>query len=195
MKVALPSGPFACVVADPPWDYRAGKASRIRPKYSTMTLEEIRALPVAAIAAEESMLFLWVTSGFLEEGFRVMRAWGFTYKATAEWVKGRIEEGRLILHQGMGSYVANAHEHVLIGSRGGVTARVKMLPSVVLAPSRGKVGGGHSVKPQELYNRAAQIAPMGRRLEMFARSYRVGWVGWGLEAAGSPAAPAEVAAP
>lgn len=180
-KVPLPSGPFTCVAADPPWRYRAGQASRIRPRYDTMTIEQICLLPVAAIAAEQSMLFLWVTSPFLLEGFRVMRSWGFAYKTTLAWAKGRVAEGELVLHGGMGSYVSNAHELVLVGTRGGCTARVKMLPSVILAPARGGQLE-HSVKPQELYNRAAQIAPVGRRLEMFARGYRTGWIGWGLEA-------------
>ena len=67
----LPPGPYAILYADPPWDYRgqlqhAGRGSgdsggAIR-HYPTVTLAELRQLPVGALAAADCLLFLWATS-------------------------------------------------------------------------------------------------------------------------------------
>ena len=42
-----------------------------------MTLEDIKALPVAAHTAENAHLYLWVPNALLPEGLAVMKAWGF----------------------------------------------------------------------------------------------------------------------
>jgi hypothetical protein len=55
--------------------------------YVTMTLDEIKALPVQNIAAENAVLFLWTTHAFLESAFDVMRAWGFKYQRCLTWDK------------------------------------------------------------------------------------------------------------
>jgi len=76
---------FATVLADPPWQFqnRTGKMApehkRLSP-YPTMTLQEIKDLPVEAIVEDTAHLYLWVPNALLAEGLQVMEHWGFTYK-------------------------------------------------------------------------------------------------------------------
>jgi N6-adenosine-specific RNA methylase IME4 len=171
------TGGFGGIVADPPWDYDGGQASRIRPGYCLMSVRDICDLPVESLAADKALLFLWVTASFTEAGFRVMRAWGFEPKAQIVWAKGRVEDGAFVEHIGMGSYVRNSHELVLIGSRGGQTSLNRSIGSVLIAPR-----GRHSVKPEQLLSRVEELAP-GPYLELFARTARPGWAAWGNEIA------------
>src|ERR1700685_2413878 len=78
-------GHYGTILADPPWQFsnRTGKMApehRRLNRYGTMTLDGIRNLPVAAIAAPESHLYLWVPNALITEGLEVMKRWGFTYK-------------------------------------------------------------------------------------------------------------------
>lgn len=164
----LPDGIFRTIVADPPWDY-GNKATRgsTRKHYSTMGLDDICALDVAARTAEDAHLYLWVTNGFLREGFTVLDAWGFTYKTCITWAKTQI---------GLGNYFRGATEHVLFGVRGGLRTNDKNLRNWFEAP-RGK----HSAKPDLFYD-LVERASDGPYLEMFARRSRLGdWHYWGNE--------------
>ena len=61
----LPNGSFACITADPPWSFKSN--SRAKPgrnamrHYDCMTLDEIAALPVADIAADNAILWFWIS--------------------------------------------------------------------------------------------------------------------------------------
>jgi N6-adenosine-specific RNA methylase IME4 len=70
-------GKFSVILADPPWKYSDKKAND--PKlggvtYPVLSLEEIKALKVADIAAKDSVLFLWTTMPMLQEGLDVIKA-------------------------------------------------------------------------------------------------------------------------
>lgn len=56
-------------------------------RYETMTLNDIKALPVADIAGEKAHLYLWVPNALLPDGLAVMDAWGFEYKGNIVWEK------------------------------------------------------------------------------------------------------------
>ena len=75
---------FAIIYADPPWSYRVwsekGKGRSAENHYSTMSVKDICALPVADIAAKDSALFLWATFPNLPEAFDVIKAWGLPIK-------------------------------------------------------------------------------------------------------------------
>jgi len=71
---------YKTIYADPPWQFqnRTGKVSpehKRLSRYSTMKLEDIKALPVFDIADEKSHLYLWVPNALLPEGLEVMKAW------------------------------------------------------------------------------------------------------------------------
>src|SRR6185437_15709886 len=89
---------FATILADPPWQFqnRTGKVApehKRLARYSTMTLEEIKSLPVPKISDEKAHLYLWVPNALLPWGFEVMQAWGFTYKSNIVWHKIRKDGG------------------------------------------------------------------------------------------------------
>src|SRR5574337_389430 len=78
-------GKFGTILADPPWRFqnRTGKMApehrRLR-RYQTMSIADIKALPVEHLAASRSHLYLWVPNALLQWGLDVMQAWGFQYK-------------------------------------------------------------------------------------------------------------------
>lgn len=178
--IPLPPGPFSTISADPPWSYDA-KGSRAAPdwkgnfRYSTMSLDAIKAIPVADVAAKDAHMYLWTTSSFLEDAFDIMRKWGFKYKHTMVWVK--VKKGTMEPRMGMGHYYRHAHELVLFGVRGRAPARVHNLPTVFFAER-----SAHSKKPEILQDWAEKLSPEGKRLEMFATRARPGWEAWGMQA-------------
>jgi N6-adenosine-specific RNA methylase IME4 len=172
-NAALPTDRrFPVILADPPWQYRPGTESLERSlDYPTMATEEIAALPVATLAAPDAVLFMWTTSPHLPEALQVMEAWGFKYETSVVWVKHAI---------GMGHWVRNRHELLLIGSRGDMPhpAPSARPDSVIEAPRR-----EHSRKPDETYGKIEQMYPELPKIELFARQARAGWAAWGNEIA------------
>jgi N6-adenosine-specific RNA methylase IME4 len=146
-------------------------------RYSTMSFEEIAALPIRQLAAEPAHLYLWVPNALLPFGLSTMAAWGFEYKANIVWHKVRKDGGSD--GRGVGFYFRNVTELVLFGTRG-KNART-------LAPGRRQVNfvetrkREHSRKPDEIYPIIEGCSP-GPRLELFARGARTGWTSWGDEA-------------
>lgn len=170
---------FATVLADPPWQFqnRTGKVApehRRLNRYGTLSLEEIKALPVLSTLAETAHLYLWVPNALLPEGIETLRAWGFQYKSNIVWHKIRKDGGPD--GRGVGFYFRNTTELVLFGTRG-KNART-------LAPGRRQVNivktrkREHSRKPDELYDVIEACSP-GPHLELFARGPRKNWTVWG----------------
>jgi N6-adenosine-specific RNA methylase IME4 len=173
---------FGTILADPPWQFQ-NKTGKVAPehrrlsRYSTLTLEEIKSLPVARAAANVAHLYLWVPNALLPEGLAVMQAWGFTYKSNLVWHKVRKDGGSD--GRGVGFYFRNVTELILFGVRG-KNART-------LSPGRRQVNliatrkREHSRKPDEQYEVIEACSP-GPFLEMFARGARPKWVVWGNQA-------------
>lgn len=170
---------FRTILADPPWRFqnRTGKMApehRRLSRYDTMTLEEIKALPVRSVAAETSHLYLWVPNALLPEGIEVLGAWGFQYKSNIVWHKVRKDGGSD--GRGVGFYFRNVTELLLFG----VTGRnARTLPpgrrQVNLLSTRKRE---HSRKPDEMYDIIEACSP-GPYLEMFARGSRRNWTTFG----------------
>lgn len=169
------------LLADPPWPFRdrlPGGGRGAAKHYQCMSLEQICLFPIPRMA-DDSWLFLCRVASQQEAALAVMRAWGYTLKSEVVWVKTtdnpRLGPSRLQI--GMGRYVRNCHETVLIGVRG--KAREDRLsasiPSVIFAPR-----GRHSEKPEALYRLIESLAP-GPRVELFARKHRKGWACLGEE--------------
>jgi N6-adenosine-specific RNA methylase IME4 len=173
---------FGTILADPPWQFqnRTGKMApehkRLN-RYDTMTLEDIKALPVHDIAKQTAHLYLWVPNALLPEGLEVMKSWGFQYKSNIVWHKIRKDGGPD--GRGVGFYFRNTTELILFGIRG-KNART-------LAPGRRQVNiirtmkREHSRKPDEVYEIIKACSP-GPHMELFARGPRKGWMAWGDQA-------------
>ena len=173
---------FGCIVADPPWKYGAwGKASKPNyaghvPKaspipYATMTVDEIRAIPVAALAAENCDLYLWTTQKYLPDAFGVLEAWGFRYCQTLTWCKTPMGTGQ-------GGLYCPTTEFCLLGRKGAMPKGKKRVDTTWWNwPRAWKT---HSRKP-EFFQDVVEAVSDGPRLEMFARRKRPGWSSWGNE--------------
>lgn len=172
--VGLPNGPFRCIVADPPWQqpmtgqYLKRRENRAKClPYPTMTVDQIKALPVGDMAEPDAHLWLWTTNAFLEDGFAVLRAWGFRYLAPIHWIKP----------SGLGNYFIHRTQTILFGYR-----KTCRFPARRYAPNVFTTGlpKRHSEKPEEAFTLIEAVSP-GPRLELFARRARPGWTVWGNE--------------
>lgn len=164
---------FSLIYADPPWSFRAwsskGEGRSASRHYPIMALEEICALPVAAIAAKDAVLALWAINPMLPEALQVMDYWGFKFKTVLfVWAKGRI---------GLGYYTRAGAELCLLGTRGrGLPRMTRAERQVVYAkPS------DHSRKPEEFARSLERLFGDVPRIELFARQLRPGWTLWGNE--------------
>lgn len=174
---------FGTLLADPPWRFQ-NRTGKVAPeharlsRYDTMTTEDIAALPVADVMAQQSHCYLWVPNALVADGLAVMAAWGFTYKSMVVWAKRRKDGGPD--GRGVGFYFRNVTEPLLFGVRGKLRT---------LAPGRRQVNiietckREHSRKPDEQY-RVIETCSPGPYLELFARYSHEGWTRWGVEASG-----------
>ena len=167
---------YNIIYADPPWEYsNTGSYGSANSHYFTMSLEDIKNLPVKDIAADNSLLFMWVTFPLLDVSFEVMKSWGFHYKTVAfNWVK--MNKSGQDLFWGLGNWTRSNSEICLLGVRGNpkrVSARVH---SVVVYPVL-----SHSKKPYEVQDRILQLAGDLPRIELFSRESCNGWDSWGNE--------------
>jgi N6-adenosine-specific RNA methylase IME4 len=165
---------YAVLYADPPWHFKvynedSGVERAAGNHYPTMPLEEICALPVAHLATDAAVLFLWTTAPHLQDSFQVLAAWGFEYKTNIIWVKDKL---------GLGYFVRNQHELLVVATRGDMPSPspANRPPSVINAPRR-----EHSRKPDESYALIEQMYPELPKVELFARQTRTGWATWGNE--------------
>lgn len=180
--VEWPEGQYPIIYADPPWRYEhppIGASNRsIENHYPTMTIEEICALPVQEIAAENAVLFLWATAPKLAECFYVIDEWGFKYRTCMVWVKDKI---------GMGYHARNQHEILLIAKRGQLAPpEPSDRPSSVVHAPRNE----HSAKPEQFYRLIEQMYPGLPKVELFCRTPQPGWAAWGNQAGGGNGAGA-----
>ena len=168
---ALGTKVYGVIYADPPWKFQvyaeSGMDLLADNHYPTMTTEAIKTLPVPA--ADNCVLFLWATVPMLPDAHEVMSAWGFTYKSLLVWVKDRA---------GLGFWVRNRVELLLIGTRGHVPAPAPgEQPHQVVEAPRGR----HSEKPACFAEIIARLFPSTPKVELFARTARPGWDVWGNE--------------
>ena len=179
---------YQIIYADPAWQYEfpATRTSRggAKADYPTMNKEEICSLPIESIAADDSVILMWVVFPHLHWAFDVMRAWGFEYLTNAfTWIKTNKASDNLFW--GMGQYTRSNAELCLLGKRGnGVSVKSHSVHSVVYEPV-----SKHSRKPIEVKNRIIELFGDIPRIELFARKEDMlfdadgfdGWDVWGNE--------------
>jgi N6-adenosine-specific RNA methylase IME4 len=170
---------FSVIYADPPWPWETfGPLGRIRScadhHYGLSTLDDIKKLPVASLAANDAALIIWGTWPRLPNVLEVIAAWGFSYKTSAfVWVKQTPSSESL--HTGMSYYSRSNTEFALLATKGSPCRLAADVREVVLAPV-----GEHSEKPEEVRRRIERLFP-GPYLEFYARRLAPGWTSWGNE--------------
>ena len=160
---------YKTVMADPPWDInQRGKYNRrsAESHYELMSLDRIKAMPVANLCEENAHLYLWVPNGLLQEGLDVIKAWGCTFRSPIYWIKPRLS---------LGNYVRNASETLLFATRGKAPVKFHAQPNWLFAPQQ-----EHSHKPEEQFAIIERLSD-GPYLELFARRKQPGWDCWGNE--------------
>jgi N6-adenosine-specific RNA methylase IME4 len=173
---------YRTIVADPPWPTMAGPlrsdvgegwkfrpgtgASRPLP-YSTLTVEEVSALPVGELAADDAALYLWTTNGYVECCYDVARAWGFKPSTLLTWCKAPMGGG-------LGGTFGITSEYILYARRGSPPGR--RVTGTWFRWKRYYINGkpAHSAKPDEFYDLVEQVSD-GPYAELFARRARLGW--------------------
>jgi N6-adenosine-specific RNA methylase IME4 len=182
---------YRTIVADPPWDHSDGTGwdpgdadHRRRPEmpsrgqkrttglpYGTMSLEEIRALPVRTMAEDDAHLYLWTTNRYLRDAYGVADAWGFKVVKPLVWCKEPMGF--------MGRPYTSSAEFVLFCRRGNLKATTDAGRQWWVWPRT-----RHSAKPEAFLDLVEQVSP-GPYLELFARRARFGWDYWGDQSLGT----------
>ena len=172
---------YNIIYADPPWSYKDKRDKHPRmcggaiSHYNTMSIEQIKSLPIKDLAADNCMLFLWVTFPNLQEGLGVIKAWGFTYKTLGfSWIKTNKNNGKPFF--GIGYYTKSNCEVCLIGVKGKPIKVSNSVSSVIISPRQ-----EHSKKPDQIRDKIVELCGDVPRIELFARQKTEGWDVWGNE--------------
>lgn len=192
------SDKYSIIYADPPWTFKTysdkGKEKK-SPElhYDCMTIDDIYNLPVQNIAADDCVLFLWVTNPLLQEGLECIKRWGFTYKTVGfSWYKtNKIADS---LFWGLG-YWTRANSEICLLATKGKPKRVSKGVHQVIEEIHPELNNfdlfdteqfklkvrEHSRKPDEVRNRIVELCGDLPRIEMFARNKFDGWNAFGNE--------------
>lgn len=191
---SLPEKKFSVIYADPPWDYggklQFDKSSTSKEdlnlskpifissatfKYPTLTLAQLKELPVQSISEDDCLLFMWTSSPHLAHALELGQAWGFTYRTVAfVWDK---------MCHNPGKYTLSNCELCLVFKRGRIpTPRGARNVQQLIRFPRGK----HSEKPRAVAEAILKMFPSQAKVELFAREALEGWDVWGLEARSGP---------
>ena len=167
---------YDIIYSDPPWQYgsrgaRSGQFADL--DYPTMSIKELKELPVKNIVADNAALFMWVTSPFIDKAPEVANAWGFDHYVRVDkvWVKKTVNGAR---HAVCGPWGMTDAEFILLFTRGSICGqqRERNQPTVVEAVYPGM----HSKKPDLFRDMITRRFPSSMsRLEMFARVETPGW--------------------
>lgn len=179
----LPRHAFGVIHIDVPSHHKMGvNARHPSRKYKTMTMKEIRALPIRELAAPDCALFMWSSGCWLDQHISVMKGWGFRFTTRAFlWPKMKKDYiDALFLEQD--AFIATGYttrkqtEDCLLGKRGHPKRISKSVRELMFAGRR-----EHSRKPDQTFDRIQALYP-GPYLDIFGRESRPGWTVWGNEA-------------
>lgn len=171
---------YNIIYADPPWTYaKTGgtKNSRgiAKQHYNTMSLSDIKGLPISTLAADNCALFMWATFPQIVQAIEAIKAWGFEYfNAAFVWVKRNPDTGKDAF--GMGYWTRANPEVCLLAFKGKMKPVRHDIRQLVYAPAQ-----RHSEKPNEVRNLIKELCGDLPRIELFARQSADGWDCWGNE--------------
>lgn len=180
----LQTGRYGAILADPPWSFDVwskdtGNGRSPSAHYETQSWDDLAALPVAKLAAEDCCLFTWVCWPSLPQAMKVIEAWGFTYKTCAfDWMKADNRQPSFFVEEvpaqvGMGYWTRANTEPCLLATRGSPKRINADVRQGIIAPRR-----QHSRKPDGIHERIERLVS-GPYCELFARQKRKGWDVWG----------------
>lgn len=163
---------YATVVMDPPWEnQQRGKTGLGAERhYDLMTTERIAGLPIPDLLEEDAHVWIWCFVASRMDAQRVAEdAWGLTFRSELIWDKRKT---------GLGQYLRNSHEHLLLFTRGKAPVLYRGQRTVADWPVQ-----DHSHKPEEAMAMIQRVSP-GPFLELFSRRRFPGFDHWGNEVPG-----------
>jgi len=174
-KIKLPKDKYSIIYADPPWQYYEGGYKNQSQHYNTMTIDKLSELPVEDLAADDCILFLWVTFPILPEALSLMGQWGFEYSTIGfNWIKSN--KGGKGFFFGLGRWTRSNSELCLIGTKGSPARKDASISQIIYTPVE-----KHSKKPDIVRDKIIQLVGDLPRIELFARQSTKGWDVWGNE--------------
>jgi len=183
--IPFPNKKYNIIYADPPWKYSSKSAvnntsgseiKSLNEHYNTMSLEELKTLPIKNITEKDAVCFMWSTDSHINEALEIYKSWGFEYKTIAfNWIKTTTKGN---FYKNVAPWTMKSSEICLLGVKGRMSKYKKSnnIESLVFA-ERTK----HSKKPQEVRNRIELLFGNLPRIELFARQKVDGWDSWGNE--------------
>lgn len=170
---------YNVIYADPPWSFKTwsekGQDRSAEKHYQTMKVIDICDLPVKDIAADDCILFMWVTFPTIQDAFELIKAWGFEYKTCGfTWIKKNKKSNTNFW--GMGYWTRSNAEICLIATKGKPKRVSAGVHSVIESPIR-----RHSQKPDEVRGKIVELVGDLPRIELFARERANDWDCWGDE--------------
>jgi N6-adenosine-specific RNA methylase IME4 len=171
----LPPGKYNIIYADPPWKYYASGYKNQEQHYDSLTMEELKQMPIDDLTADNCVLFLWVTFPILNEVFNLIKWWGFDYSTVGfVWVKAKKDgEGFFF---GLGNWTRSNVELCLIATKGSIERKDASISQIIYSPIE-----EHSKKPAIVREKIIQLVGDLPRIELFARQKIEGWNVWGNE--------------
>lgn len=176
---------YKVIYADPAWDYKdkcnSGKRGASH-KYTTTGIEALKALPVAELADDDCILFMWHVPPMPQEALDLVAAWGFTFKTMKGFTWAKVNKKAMTPFMGMGSYTRTNAEDCLIAVKGRpqrISKKVRSMifeeqSELIIAPMT-----GHSRKPTEARDKIVELMGDVPRIELFSRDIIDGWDCWG----------------
>lgn len=179
---------YNIIYADPPWQFNnkntgGSMKSGAESQYPTMSIEQLKALDVPSICADDCVLVMWWVGSQPQEAIDLCKAWGFTIKNMNGFVWRKLTK-KLLPFFGMGFWTRAGSESAIIAVRGKPKPASHSVRAVFDA-----VAGRHSEKPDIARQKVIELCGDLPRLEMFARCAPEGWDVFGNEAPNSISIP------
>lgn len=190
------SGKYSIIYADPPWQQKGGRKlsgykvidgkqifSCVNQKaqdldYPTMSVDEICALNVGSISADDCFCFMWVTNKYLPEAKRVLKAWGFKYSTTLTWCKNPMGGG-------MGGDFGVSTEFLIFGRKGKIKSKKRFNTTWFHVKREYENGKPVGSRKPHFFRELVASCHDGQKVELFARKRFDGWDAFGNEIEGS----------
>lgn len=127
---------FNLILADPPWEYSKyvspTQQGQARKFYNTMSLEDLKKLPIPDICQEKCILLLWVTCTLMDQGFELINSWGFKYVTVfLDWHKTNSKTSGILRRRGLGKYGLITSEYILLSQKGEALSDVMYVPPMI----------------------------------------------------------------
>lgn len=183
----FPDKKYKIIYADPPWHYSSkhyqdgGRDfNSLKKYYNTMSIQEIKNLPVKLITDKNCACFLWVPFSHLNKGVDVLKAWGFKYKTVAfNWIK-KTKNGKNFVNQA--PWTLKSSEICILGIKGRMSKYKisnnvrELIETETIIEAERTI---HSRKPKEARERIEELFGEIPKIELFAREQIKGWDCWG----------------